>query len=108
METNQPETVCPLCRAPIAGTDNFCPKCGSKLKEAPIIISTKKQIFVYLFSFFLAPLGLGYAYKYLKQSDPKIRKIGIIVVVLTVLAVAIMIWTTSAFTQWELQTINTF
>lgn len=66
-----------------------------------------KQTFIYLFSFFLAPFGLGYAFKYLKQSDPEARRIGIIVIILTVLSIALMIWLTSAFANWEAQLLNT-
>ena len=62
-----------------------------------------RQTFIYLFSFLLAPLGLGYAVKYLKHwKDPKARQVGIVVIVLTIVAVMIMVWISSAFTQWEL------
>jgi len=103
---NSGTSVCPKCHAPVSTTENFCPQCGAKLKEPPLSISVGRQIFIYLISFFLAPFGLGYAFKYLKQSNPEARKIGIIVVVLTVVAITLMIWITYAFTNWEFQSIN--
>ncbi|MEK9154984.1 MAG: zinc ribbon domain-containing protein [Patescibacteria group bacterium] len=107
MENISSETTCSSCNAPISPTENFCPQCGTKLKEPPLSISVRKQAFIYLISFFLAPFGLGYAFKYLKQSDPKARKVGIIVVILTILAIALMIWVTKIFTSWEYQLIDT-
>jgi len=108
MENILSETTCPSCHAPVSAADNFCPQCGAKLKEPPLPTSAGKQIFIYLISFFLAPFGLFYAFKYLKQSNPKARKVGIIVVILTILAIALMVWVTIAFTSWEYKSINAF
>jgi hypothetical protein len=101
--------TCPSCHAPVSADASFCPRCGAKLKEPPLSTSAGRLTFIYLFSFFLAPLGLGYAVKYLRQwKNPKTRTVGIVVVVLTILAIIIMIWASSAFTNWEYQTINSF
>ena len=75
-----------------------------KLKE--LTISPGRQAFIYLFSFFLAPLGLVYAIKYLREQDPVARRVGIIVVILTANAIGLMIWLTAAFARWESQLIN--
>ncbi|OHB21813.1 MAG: hypothetical protein A2939_01805 [Parcubacteria group bacterium RIFCSPLOWO2_01_FULL_48_18] len=72
-------------------------QCGVKLKEPPIATSAKKQMVIYFISFLLAPFGLGYVVKYLKQSDPKARKIGITALILTILAIALMMWTSKIF-----------
>lgn len=116
MENTLTETTCPSCHTSIPAGANFCPRCGMKFtegpeeargKESPLSTSAGKQTFIYLFSFFLAPLGIGYAIKYLKQrNNPEARRIGIIVIMLTVIAVVLMFWISSAFTQWELGTIN--
>ncbi len=106
MENISSETTCPSCRAPASAAYNFCPRCGAKLKEPPLSISAQKQAFIYLISFFLAPFGLGFAFKYLKQSDPKARRIGIIVIILTIIAITLMIWIAYTFTKWEFQSIN--
>ena len=106
MEDSTVEPICQFCRAPITETNNFCPNCGANLKGASVSLSAGRKTYIYLFSFFLAPLGLGYAYKYLKQKDPKIKKVGYIVIAITILAIILMVWFTSAFTSWELRTLN--
>ncbi len=106
MEYISSETTCPTCHAPVSATENFCPRCGAKLKEPPLSTSAGRQAFIYLISFSLAPFGLAYAFKYLKQSNPKARRVGIVVIVLTILAIALMIWIANAFTNWEYQSIN--
>lgn len=94
--------TCPVCRVSVTPADIFCSRCGTKLNESSAPISSGRKVYIYLFSFFLAPLGLGYAYKYLRQRDPEARKLGITVIMITVIAVVVMIWATGAFTQWEL------
>jgi hypothetical protein len=106
MENIAPLIVCSSCQAPVTAEENFCPKCGVELKEPPFTISTGRLVFVYLVSFFLAPFGLGYAFKYLRHSSPEARKIGIIVVILTVLAIALMIGVSVVFTGWEAQSLD--
>lgn len=106
MEKISSEAACPTCHAPVSAAENFCPQCGAKLKELPLSISPRKQAFIYLISFFLAPFGLPFAFKYLKQSDPKARRVGYIVITLTILAIILMVWITNAFTNWEYQSVN--
>ena len=108
MENISSETACPTCHASTSATENFCSQCGTKLTEPPLSTSAARQIFIYIISFIFAPLGLVYAFKYLKQSNPKARRIGIIVIILTILAIALMIWVTKAFTNWQYQLIDTF
>ena len=129
--TTEP-SVCQSCHTPISAGANFWPQCGKKFTEGPesprgneppvlpvpsrvegskvegpLLTSIEKQAFIYIFSFLLAPLGLGYAVKYLKHwKDPRARQVGIVVIVLTVIAIAIMIWISDEFMQWEYQSIN--
>ena len=106
MENITPQIICPSCHTPVSVNENFCPQCGKKLKEPPLSTSVGRQIFIYLISFFLAPFGLGYAFKYLKQPDPQAKKIGLVVILLTILAVGVMFWVTSAVTKFEYQSID--
>lgn len=46
-----------------------------------------KQISIYAISFFLPPFGLIPAYKYLKKSEFKYKKIGYIAVALTITSI---------------------
>ena len=88
MENN----ICQVCHSPLQLTWFYCPNCGKNLKEKPIEISLIKQIFIYLVSFFLAPLGLGWGFKYIKSNDEKVRMVGIISILLTVISIVIMIF----------------
>ena len=90
----------------MSAAENFCPQCGVKLKEPPLSISFGRLAFVYLISFFLAPFGLVFAFKYLRQPDPKARMVGIVVIILTILAIALTILTANIFTRWEYRYIN--
>lgn len=83
---------CSQCKLPIEASWYFCPNCGNPLKEKPPVLSAAKQTTIYLVSFFLAPLGLYWAMKYIKYKDNKTRTVGIVSLVLTVVAIAISIF----------------
>lgn len=85
---------CPFCFAVINLTDIFCPHCSKKLKEKPLSSSIWKQIGIYLLSFFLPPLGFWPAFKYLHQTDSKLKKIGYIAVILTVISIVVTLYFT--------------
>jgi len=82
---------CPKCKAGVSEIANFCSNCGYCLKSRRGDTSILKQILVYFVSFFLAPFGLGYAFKYLKQPDKKSRMIGMISLILTFFAIMAVI-----------------
>ena len=58
-------------------------------------MSFSRQVIVYLISLFIAPFGLWYAWKYLKRDDEKSKIIGVVAIALTIVAVAVAIWTTA-------------
>jgi hypothetical protein len=87
------EMVCSTCSAPIPSSANFCPNCGRGLKKKPLSTALSRQVIVYLVSFFLAPFGLWYAWKYLKQEDNKSKIIGVTAIALTAISIALAIWT---------------
>ncbi|MCL5733286.1 MAG: zinc ribbon domain-containing protein [Patescibacteria group bacterium] len=97
---------CPYCGAPIDANFYFCPNCGKQLRIKPAQTSVMSQIGVYLLSFFLPPLGLWPAYKYLKQSDGKSKMIGWIAVALTVISLVLAVWLFQGFTAYLNQSIN--
>jgi hypothetical protein len=92
METS-PEIVCSSCNARMISSANFCLNCGKPLRAMPHSTSVSKQIIVYLISFFLAPFGLWYAWKYLRQDDHTSKIIGAVVIALTIMSMAVTIWT---------------
>ncbi len=94
---NALEILCPLCHNAVSDSANFCSQCGKKLKEPPLSTTVARQILIYSVSFFLAPFGLGYAFKYLKQRDRKTRTIGIVSLALTILAIVSVILISKAF-----------
>jgi hypothetical protein len=79
----------------MTSSTNFCPNCGKTLRARPPATSVSRQIIVYLISFFLAPFGLWYAWKYLKQDNRKSKLIGTVSIVLTIVAVEVAIWTSA-------------
>lgn len=89
-------TTCRYCHVNISSSDFFCPNCGKKLKEKPQSTTLVRQIFIYLISALLPPLGLWPAIRYLRQPDTKSKKIGWIAIILTVISVIATIW----FSYW--------
>lgn len=49
---------------------------------------------IYFVSFFLPPLGIWPAIKYLRQSDEKSKKIGLAALFLTIASIVITSWLT--------------
>ena len=98
--------ICPTCHFAVAESYYFCPNCGKKLKEVPPETTITKQITLYLISFFLPPFGLMPGIKYLRQSDEKSRKIGMISLVLTALSIIITVWYTVKLTQGITSQLN--
>lgn len=107
---NEMETVilkqCPKCKTEVSETAYFCSNCGHALRSRPEDTSISKQLIVYFVSFFLAPFGLGYAFKYLNQSDKKSKTIGIISLVLTFIAIVAVILISKIYLQQEYGSVN--
>jgi len=84
---------CPKCGAEITEMAYFCSNCGKVLRARPELTDIWHQLWVYLFSFFLSPLGLYYVRKYLRQPDPKSKIVGLISLLLTIAAIGVVLWT---------------
>lgn len=56
-------------------------------------MTVESQIMLYLGSFFLPPLGVYWGWKYLKSADMKVRIVGYVACLLTLIALII-------FTVW--------
>lgn len=97
---------CPSCKINVSETAYFCSNCGRPLRAKPEDISIAKQLLVYFVSFFLAPFGLGYAVKYLRQSDRKARTIGFVALGLTIIAVVIVVGIAKAFLEQQYGALN--
>ena len=86
---------CPTCHSPTQLEWFFCPQCGKVLQERPVRITVGKQILMYLVSFFLAPFGLVWGIRYVRNKDRKVKTVGLVCIILTVLALSITIGTFS-------------
>lgn len=100
------QNFCPRCKSALAPIVNFCPTCGFLIKEPPVVMSIKKQIGLYLVSFLLPPLGLWPGIKYLKNSDEKVRHVGLIAIFLTILSIIISTWAYIGFIKTVNKTLN--
>jgi len=89
---NNEEGICPLCHKEVLAAYYFCPNCGNNLKEGPAEITVVTQIGLYALAIFLPPMGLWPGIKYLTKKDPKAKKIGAIVLALTLLSTILTIW----------------
>ena len=97
---------CSECGHEVSDEALSCPNCGHPLKFRSENTSILKQILVYFVSFFLAPFGLGYAFKYLKQSDKKSKIIGIISLILTFFAIITVIVIAKKYLEQEYGFLN--
>lgn len=98
MENNLPQT-CPSCHTALPQNSFFCFQCGKKIKEPPVSTTILRQIGLYLLSFFLPPLGLWPAVKYLRQDDQKAKIIGIVCIILTIVSTVATLWATMEVVQ---------
>ncbi|MBI1838863.1 MAG: zinc-ribbon domain-containing protein [Candidatus Colwellbacteria bacterium] len=97
---------CPKCKTEVSETAYFCSNCGQPLKSRPESTSIPKQILIYFVSFFLAPLGLVYTFKYLRQPDKKSKTIGAVSLALTIVAITATVYLGIAYTKQQYSEIN--
>jgi hypothetical protein len=98
--------ICSTCKTPALTSANFCSNCGKPLRKKPPSTTLSMQLIVYLVSFFLAPVGLLYAWKYLKQNDRESKIVGMVAIALTAIAVVIFFWTLKAMISIFNQTLR--
>ncbi|MFA6364861.1 MAG: zinc ribbon domain-containing protein [Candidatus Paceibacterota bacterium] len=93
---------CLKCNTEVSDDAYFCLHCGESLRDKEIDTSVLKQVRIYLVSFFLAPFGIGYAIKYLKQREEKPKIIGVVALLLTILAILTVVYITQkVFEQYS-------
>lgn len=98
--------ICSSCQTPNAPDAYFCFHCGKKLKEQLISTSILKQVLVYSVSFFLPPVGLGWAFKYISQKNEKARIIGWVIILLTIISIALTLWIAIGFLRYYSDLLN--
>ena len=85
--------TCPQCHVAVRPTDFFCANCGKNLKPRLLSTTILTEIMYYAGSLLLPPLGFWWGIKYLKQSDPASKRIGILCMALTTISfIVTSIW----------------
>jgi len=85
-----PAPVCPKCHQTVEPIDFFCRNCGTNLKAKPPDTSILAQLMLYVGSALLPPLGIIWAWRYLRQKDTKSRIIGLAAVVITIIELVVI------------------
>lgn len=106
MEISVQQLQCPYCKGTISPTDKFCSSCGKAVNETGIGIG--KQIYIYLVSIFLAPLGFIWFFKYFRSTTENNKRIGWIAGILTTISFVLAIWLTVQFLQSVQSQVNQY
>ena len=99
-------TTCLTCKFQISSEWFFCPNCGKQLKEKVPPLTVWKQILIYLVSFFLPPLGLGWGFKYIRSKNLKVKMVGYVAILLTVASIWITISVFKSFVDQYSEVLN--
>lgn len=84
--------TCSVCHQAVKEEYFFCPNCGHNLKEAVLPISVAKQIGLYALAVILPPWGFYPGVKYMLKNNPHAKRVGLIIILLTTLSMALMLW----------------
>jgi hypothetical protein len=68
--------------------------------------SVGKQMVIYLVSFLLPPLGLGWGFKYVRHHDESVKRIGKIAIILTIVSIILTLWISKSFMDSYSKTLN--
>jgi hypothetical protein len=97
---------CSGCHQPVNQNDYFCHECGKKLRSPPLSTSISSQIWLYIKTLLLPPLGLIWGFRYLRQPDTKSKLIGWIAIIITIIETIWLIQTTVKVVNDTNQQIN--
>jgi len=85
-----PAPVCLKCHQTVDSTDFYCRNCGINLKPKPPDTSIGAQFVLYISSVLLPPLGIIWAWRYLRQADTKSKIIGFVAVIITIIELIVI------------------
>lgn len=83
--------VCPFCHIGVRTTDFYCFNCGKNLHPKPLSTSIPSQVVLYLGSVFLAPLGILWGFRYIRQESSTSKVVGLIAGLLSLATVVIVL-----------------
>lgn len=84
-------SLCPACHMAVRPTDYFCFNCGKNLHAAPPGTTPADQIKLYLGSVFLAPMGIFWGLRYLREESQKSKIMGIIAMAISVVILIVVV-----------------
>ncbi len=93
-------SLCPACHIAVRPTDYFCSNCGKNLHAAPPGTTTTDQIKLYLGSVFLAPMGIFWGLRYLREESQKSKIAGIVAMALSIITFIVAV-------QYTVNLVNT-
>jgi hypothetical protein len=76
------------------------------IMEKPLSASIRSQLWLYFLSVFLPPFGLGLTIRYLRSDEDGFKRIGLVSLILTVVALMVAVWGTIALSVNLNQQIN--
>lgn len=100
------KSICPQCHQPVLPEYYFCPNCGKKLEEKPLSTGIWAQLWLYFFTLVIMPLTAYLAYRhwhgveYFRSEDPKAKRVGLISILLLIITIFFLIWSTWASMVW--------
>jgi uncharacterized OB-fold protein len=100
-------SVCPKCGFGVTPDEKFCPQCGVSLIPETVV-GIGRQIFIYSISLFLPPLGLIWFFRYFKNPDQKIRRVGMVALIVTVVSIIFTVWSGFWFISLLQQQLNSY
>lgn len=89
--------MCPFCHVTVRPMDYFCSNCGKNLHPAPLGITLYDQVKLYLGSVFLAPMGIIWGMRHLREKEDKSKIVGVIAMLLSVITLIVAIQYTISF-----------
>lgn len=99
-------TICSSCHQPIDPSHYFCPNCGKNIKSKPLSTSISAQIFLYLKTLLLPPLGIIWGSRYLRQPDKVSKLVGWFTIIITIVEIVWLIQSTVSIVNTVNQQIN--
>jgi len=98
-EASIPQISCPFCNSKIDSMAFFCPVCGKKVRETPVSNGIGGQLVLYLMAIFLPPFNFPLTMRYLRSSDQMSKKIGWISLIIMIISLVVISWSTFVFVR---------
>lgn len=101
---DQNSLSCRVCHQDILPQFYFCPNCGTKIAEPPLLTTFSSQLGLYLFSAILPLICFLFVTKwkgfsYIRSQDAKARTVGFIAFTTLVLSTILTSWYAYTYTQ---------